>query len=578
MSKALLTDLGSGKTYLIDENATIGRSSDNDIILNDDAVSGNHASITSTGSAWYISDSGSKNGIEMNNFRVPSEGKLGLRNGCQLKLGNTLLRFTTDTDAIDQFLVSQNRAKTRQNNQSGSGVVASNTNGKRKNKGVIFTIISVAAVLVLVLSWCLINHSNGSKRMAEGNYAAAVSSYKKDFLFSGTQRTEATLLAGEAAYSAQDYYGAIDFFAAAGSAGKERWADAVYEQALVLIKNSEPDNAIKLLNQISNETRAQEQIGVASLLKAQQQYSAGDVDAAIQTAQGIQNTKYADVTAFLDMVYHSTGSELFAAEDYQGAKEAYEKCEKDPVAKTNAETLRRLIAKDYYQAAILANTSIINGNTDLSRKQWTDAFESFIGTPNLTDINKALAGEAAKAVVAGNSVFESSTVRNSFNIKAPSGSMIGSYKSSSEYEFVISNLNSLYDQCGKNPSGKILIIAQRHTYSDRTTSQAILWNLMRLLPGEYYPSSLDEVEYLVLVDYDYRKEGRYMFVTVALQEYAEVSVLRATDLQQLYISQRVDGNSAPSSFSYYGSPPAWKSGNAPNMGEEIHSAISSIIE
>ena len=102
MSKALLTDLGSGKTYLIDGNAAIGRSIDNDVILSDDAVSGHHASITSTGSAWYISDSGSKNGIEMNNFRVPSEGKLGLRNGCQLKLGNTLLRVTTDADAIDQ--------------------------------------------------------------------------------------------------------------------------------------------------------------------------------------------------------------------------------------------------------------------------------------------------------------------------------------------------------------------------------------------------------------------------------------------------------------------------------------------
>ena len=156
--------------------------------------------------------------------------------------------------------------------------------------------------------------------------------------------------------------------------------------------------------------------------------------------------------------------------------------------------------------------------------------------------------------------------------------MIGIYENSSVDKFVISNLNSLYEQCGKNPNGKILIIVQRHTYSGRATSQAILWNLMRLLPGDYYPSSLDEVEYIVLVDYDYRKEGNYMFVTVALQEYAEVSVLRATDLAQIYISKRIDGNEPPSSFSYYGSPPAWRSGNAPNMGNEIHSAIASIIE
>ncbi len=578
MSKALLTDLASGKAYLIDGSATIGRSNDNDVVLEDDAVSGQHASITSSGSAWYISDSGSKNGVEMNNFRVPSEGKLGLRNGCQLKLGNTLLRFTTDTDAIDQFFASQSREKARQNNQSGSGVADSNTGGKKKSKGVIFTVISFAAVLVLLLSWCLINHSNGSKRMAEGNYAAAVSAYKKDFLFSGTQRTEAALLAGEAAYSAQDYSGAIDFFAAAGAAGKERWADAVYEQALVLIKNGEPDNAIKLLNQISSESRAQEQIGVASLAKAKQQYADGEVDTAIRTARGIENTKYADATAFLDMVYHNTGNELFAGKDYQGAKEAYERCEKDSEAKINAEILKKLTEKDYYQAAILANTSIINGRTDLSRKEWAEAFESFIGAPSTTDLSKALAGEAAKALVAGNSAFGSSTVRDSFSNEAPKGSMIGSYKSSTEDEFVISDLTSLYDQCGINPTGKILIIAQRHTYSDRETTQAILLNLMRLLPGDSYPSSLDEVEYVVLVDYDYRKEGNYMFVTVALQEYAEVTVFRATDMQRLYSSPRIDGNSAPSSFSYSGTPPTWKSGNAPNMGEEIHSALSSIIE
>lgn len=102
-------------------------------------------------------------------------------------------------------------------------------------------------------------------------------------------------------------------------------------------------------------------------------------------------------------------------------------------------------------------------------------------------------------------------------------------------------------------------------------------NLMSLLPGDYYPSSLDEVEYIVLVDCDYRKEGNYMLITVALQEYAEVTVFRATDMQKLYSSQRINGNAAPSSFSYIGAPPAWKSGNAPNMGKEIHSAISSIF-
>ena len=52
--------------------------------------------------------------------------------------------------------------------------------------------------------------------------------------------------------------------------------------------------------------------------------------------------------------------------------------------------------------------------------------------------------------------------------------MIGSYKSSTEDEFVISDLNAIYDQCGRNPKGKILIIAQRHTYSDREATRQSL--------------------------------------------------------------------------------------------------------
>lgn len=82
MSRALLTDLTTGRVYLLDGVASIGRDSDNEVILNDQTVSGHHAIITNTGSAWYIADNGSRNGVEMNNFRVPSEEKLGLRDGC----------------------------------------------------------------------------------------------------------------------------------------------------------------------------------------------------------------------------------------------------------------------------------------------------------------------------------------------------------------------------------------------------------------------------------------------------------------------------------------------------------------
>jgi len=587
MSKALLTDLGSGKVYLLDGEASIGRSSDNKVVLADTSVSGHHATITCTGNAWYISDNSSRNGVEMNNFRIPSEGKLGLRDGCQLKMGRTVLRFTTDSEAIKQFAAQQNGDETiiRNNlskpNSAGFGTGAHNTGSnssrKMKKRGTLVAAISAAVIIVAVLTWCFANHSYGNKRMGEGDYGAAVSAYKKDFLFSESQYVEAALFAGEDAYAQCDYTEAIKYFLSAGDAGKERWSDALYEQAKSLIDGNEFDEAIGLLDQISNETRAQEQIGAASLAKARQQFSEGDIDTAIQTAQGIQNAGYANVVAFLDEVYHTVGNDLFAHKDYQGAREAYEKCEKDAQAQVNAAILGELAERDYYAAAVLADSSINNGDTDLSRKQWGVAFEGFIGNPNMTDINKALASEAAKVIIAGNVVFEGDSVIDSFRDEAPKGSMIGEYTSSSKDEYVISDLSSLYAECAQNPKGKILIVAQRYSYSERNQTQAVLFDLMRLLPSDCYPASLDEVEYIVVINYDYKREGVYTYVTVALQEFADVKVLRASDMRQLYKSQRVDGKHAPSSFSFHGIPPIWKSGNAPNMGEEIHAAISSII-
>ena len=94
----------------------------------------------------------------------------------------------------------------------------------------------------------------------------------------------------------------------------------MYEQAKYLISDKKFDEAIKALSEISSEIRAQEQIGVATLEIAQQQFDEGNYVEAIQTASGIQNTKYADVTAFLDKTYHTIGNDYFCGREVSGRK------------------------------------------------------------------------------------------------------------------------------------------------------------------------------------------------------------------------------------------------------------------
>ena len=156
--------------------------------------------------------------------------------------------------------------------------------------------------------------------------------------------------------------------------------------------------------------------------------------------------------------------------------------------------------------------------------------------------------------------------------------MVGSYDSSTESRYYIPDLKNFYTQCGKDPQGKILIIVERHDYPEHNASYAVLFDFENALPAKYYPSSLDEVEYIVLVSFDYQKTGNYMNSTVALREFAEVRVIRLPYQNQMYRSQRINGDSAPYSFMYSGNPPAWKSGDAPDMGSEIEAALSVIMK
>ena len=603
MSKAVLTDLATGREYLLDGEASIGRGSDNTVVLNDATVSSHHATLSSTGAAWYIADNNSRNGVEMNNFRIPALVKLGLRDGCQLKIGNTLLRFTTSQEAIRRLEGTQRRNTPTQritptggenpganpgNNPGarpganagptgGANGPGANAGGK-KWKRWLPAVLSVAAVLALILGWCLMNHMNGGKRMEEADYEGAFETYGNDFLFSSQQRLDAAMQAGEAAFSAGDYPKAMDYFRAAWDAGRARRADAVYEQARLLIREGENEEAIRLLEEISQETRAQEQIGLASLNIARRQFAEGDTEAAIQMAKEIRNTEYADVVSFLDEVYHKVGKDLFSAKDYRGAMEAYVHCEKDLQGRTNASILFALLEEGPYSAALLVDDAVGKGETDLTRTQWMTAINAFIGKPDSTDLKRTLEGEAARIIVAGSSSFGDGASLTAFQENAPKGPMVGSYTKSTDDEYVVQSLAYLLERSGASPDGKILIVAQRRSYSDKETSCAILLSLMRLLPEQYFPISLAEVEYLVVVDYDYQVDGSYMLSsTKGLQESAQVRVLHATDGEALYESETIKGSHSPQSFTYMGTPPAWKSGGSPAMGEEIHKAISAII-
>ncbi|MGA9316361.1 MAG: DUF3662 and FHA domain-containing protein [Solirubrobacteraceae bacterium] len=88
--KALL--LVSGRRLLVaPRGATIGRSRDCDIVLEDSSISRRHAELRPGGQAWTIEDLGSTNGVRVNGNTV--HGPQELRTGDRIEIGSTEMLF-----------------------------------------------------------------------------------------------------------------------------------------------------------------------------------------------------------------------------------------------------------------------------------------------------------------------------------------------------------------------------------------------------------------------------------------------------------------------------------------------------
>lgn len=91
---AYLTEVGADRPPIpvTKTSARIGRDSDNDIVLNNDSVSGHHAKLQlDPGGTFTITDLGSNNGILVNGKSAASSP---LADGDTIELGDLRLLFT----------------------------------------------------------------------------------------------------------------------------------------------------------------------------------------------------------------------------------------------------------------------------------------------------------------------------------------------------------------------------------------------------------------------------------------------------------------------------------------------------
>ena len=83
--------MGGKRLVVGPAGATMGRSRQCDVMVDDPNVSRNHAEVRPRGGSWVLTDLGSTNGSRLNGRRV--EGSEVLKPGDEIELGTTVLRF-----------------------------------------------------------------------------------------------------------------------------------------------------------------------------------------------------------------------------------------------------------------------------------------------------------------------------------------------------------------------------------------------------------------------------------------------------------------------------------------------------
>ena len=141
------------------------------------------------------------------------------------------------------------------------------------------------------------------------------------------------------------------------------------------------------------------------------------------------------------------------------------------------------------------------------------------------------------------------------------------------FDTTILSLSELEGSCGKSPDGRILFLHKPNDYDDTV---GLYLPLMNLLPNDYYPNSLESVEYVVWVECDSVMTGATF--TGGTEEMREDVTIRVYDTKTgEVLHEAFHEGPTHFTFSYYGDePPAVYSAGAPTINSDILEAVAAI--
>lgn len=134
--------------------------------------------------------------------------------------------------------------------------------------------------------------------------------------------------------------------------------------------------------------------------------------------------------------------------------------------------------------------------------------------------------------------------------------------------------DQLKEQIGSAPAGKILILHRRKVYGSKSTELDVVFSIMEYLPEKYFPTSLEEVEYVIFMDSTYAKKGKFQNGTVRILETTKLTTYDVTTGKKLTSASKK--GKLDTVMYYYGTAPKYYSCGSPKMQDSLIKAMEAI--
>ena len=459
-------------------------------------------------------------------------------------------------------------------------------------------ICAIAAAVLLVFAAVLYgvisssykkNHQAGVEAYEQGNYALAADYFRNSGSSDRELANESAVRAGESFYRNGDYESALKYYQLAGKQAEDNvglcrgWLaseEGDYETAIELFMVCEPSTERSRGLDEAYYQKGRELVEKGQELAEDEWFEEAQEQFEEALSVLSQISAPASRIRLEDWAHLLRGKMNFREGEYQAAKSDFAQCVSDEEGKTYAEILSGIDNGQCYLSAVRAYTTTWHFSGSFSDEEWLDAFEALIGTKDRSDLSRRLDEEAALLYLESHTDYNRNEEKllDQLNSLYRLADDLGTENFTFDRYFIVPSIDEVVSACGADPQGKVLILQERHVFPNRESRYFVMLDQMKALPDEYYPHSLDEVEYVLLLTFDYQNDGNYIGAkTVGIRLSGNVKLFSMPSNRKLYDSGTIKGDSSPGTIWYSGEAPDYRDGGAPELNSQLEKALNMIF-